>query len=356
MPNLAGLASQASSTLSSTLSQAQSIASSVTGQVQSALQSGQALVAGLGNVGGALGNLGKKLGLSAFQTTFGTQDFKNGSILKQAYKSVSPEQAGAPASLDTLRFPLDTPKYFVRFTFSKYSRPQALQPKEEIPTLHVILPMPPQLMEDYSIGYKTPELGAVIGAASDLAQRAISGTMGAEDLGRAVGSSFNRDTGVVAARTAVVSAMSKSSNPIISGSSEAAGAAFDRAIGAVPNPHLAVIFERVNLRNYNFTYRFSPNSEKELQSLKKIVKEIKKRILPQKRDNQFVLTFPQVCNVTFGGVPKDILIIKDCVVEDLKVNYTPQGSPAFFKTGDPVEVEISLSLKEVEAQTAEDIK
>ena len=355
MPNLAGLASQASSALSSTLSQAQSIASGVTSQVQSALQSGQALAAGLGNVTGALGNLGKKLGLSAFQTTFGTQDFKNGSILKLPTGIVSPEQAGAVSSLDTLRFPLDTPKYFVRFTFTKYSRPQALQTKEEIPTLHVILPMPPQLVEDYGIGYKTPELGAVVGAASDLVQRAIAGTMDAREIGQAVGASFNRDAGAVAAKTAAMSVLSKHPNPIISGQSEAVGAAVDRALGAVPNPHLAVIFERVNLRNYSFTYRFSPNSDKELQALKKIVKEIKRRILPQK-SGEAILTFPQICNVSFGGIPKDIFIIKDCVVEDLRVNYTPQGSPAFFKTGDPVEVEITMSLKEIEAQTAEDIK
>ena len=352
MPNLAGLTSQATSALSSTLSQAQGIAAGVTGAVQGALQAGQQLTAGLGQIGSKLGSLGSALGLSSFNTKFGAQDFKNGSILK-AVPAIKPEDTGPKGAPGVLRFPADTPKYNVVFTFKKYDRPKALESKEEIPTLYVILPMPSALSEDYNISYKTPDLGAIVGSAEALVRAGIENRVDTKGAVDALKGSMNADaavTGIADKAKGMISNV-----PALGAHSEALGNAIDRTIGAVPNPHQAVIFERANLREHRFTYRFSPNTEAELKDLKQIIKQIKQRILPRK-SGEFVLTFPQVVDVQFQGLAENTILIKTCSVTDFQVNYTPQGSPAFFKTGDPVEVEISLTLKENEIHTSEDIK
>lgn len=348
MPNFAGLASQATSALSSSFSQAQSIASNVTGAVQGALNSATQLTGSLGQLGSKLGS---SLGLSAFNTKFGVQDFQNGSILK-AVPTVSPEDTGPAGSPGILRFPADTPKYACVFTFKKYNRLKALETKEEQPTLYVILPMPGSLSEDYNLSYKTPDLGALAGTASELVQAGIGGNLGVEDAAKIVGNSLDRNAGAVGVASKAKSLMS--SNPLMSSHSEALGNGIDRALGAIPNPHQAVIFERANLREHRFTYRFSPNTEGELKTLKDIIKQIKQRILPRK-SGEFVLTFPQVVDVQFLGLAENTILIKTCSVTDFQVNYTPQGSPAFFKTGDPVEVEISISLRENQVHTSEDI-
>lgn len=349
MPNFAGLASQATSALSSTLSQAQSIASNVTGAVQGALGGASQLTAGLGQLGSKLGS---SLGLSAFNTKFGVQDFQNGSILKSV-PAVKPEDTAPAGAADVLRFPVDTPKYACVFTFKKYNRPKALEAKEEQPTLYVVLPMPSTLSEDYAISYKKPDLGALAGTASELVQAGIGGSLGIEDAAKIVGGSLNRDAGAVGIAAKAKAGLA--SNAITSPYSEALGNGIDRALGAIPNPHQAVIFEKANLREHKFTYRFSPNTEGELKTLKSIIKQIKQRILPRK-SGEFVLTFPQVVDVQFLGLAENTILIKTCSVTDFQVNYAPQGSPAFFKTGDPVEVEISISLSENQAHTAEDIK
>lgn len=351
MPNFAGLASQATSALSSTLSQAQSIASNVTGAVQGALNGASQLTGSLGQLGSKLGS---SLGLSAFNTKFGVQDFQNGSILKAA-PAVSPEDSARDNSVkggEILRFPADTPKYACIFTFKKYNRPSALETKEEIPTLYVVLPMPSTLSEDYAISYKTPDLGAMVGTASELVQAGIKGDIGVKEAATIAGNALNRNAAAVGVADKAKSVIS--STPKLSSFSEALGNGIDRALGAIPNPHQAVIFEKANLREHKFTYRFSPNSEGELKTLKSIIKKIKQRILPRK-SGEFVLTFPDTVDVQFEGLAENTILIKTCSVTDFQVNYTPQGAPAFFKTGDPVEVEISISLKENQAHTSEDI-
>lgn len=352
MPNLAGLASQASSALSSTLSQAQTIASGVTGAVQNVLQAGQSLTGGLGQVGSLVGKVGGALGLSAFQTKFSSQDFQNGSAL--TLRRSSPPTPAASGPEGPFRFPLDTPKYSTTFVFFEYKRPEALQNKKVVPTLSVTFPMPGNLMEEYGVQYKTPALGAVVGTISDLAQKNIQSGMTPEQAGEALRKAVvSKDTAAVALGAAATKYME--GVPIIGSSSEAVGAAISRAIGAVPNPHLAVIFEQVGLRTHTFTYRFSPNSKSESEELKKIIRKIKKRILPSKT-NEAIFVFPNLVRVKFNGLAENTILIKDCVVEDFKVNYTPQGSPAFFSTGDPAEVEVTLQLREIEVHTAEDIK
>lgn len=346
MPSFAGLASQATSALSSTLSQAQTIASNVQGAAQGLLQKGQSLLSGSSLLGSLTGGL--KSALPSFPTSFGKGDF--GKVPSRS--GAAPELASFPKFQGSFAFPIDTPKYYTRFSFKQYVRPAALQKQRELPVVDIIFPMPANLMDEYNVGYKTPELGAIVGTLSAVTEKVKSGQMNSEEAGAALRGGVSKD----AIATGVARAVTKAAAnvPVLGSVSEAAGAAAEKFLGTVPNPHLAVIFQNVDLRTHTFSYRFSPNTETEVRVLKDIIRRIKYAMLPGKDGGEFVLTFPDTCDISFGPKEDIPYKIKNSVLIDFKVNWAPQGLPAFFKSGDPVEVEISMTFKETEIHTRED--
>ena len=126
------------------------------------------------------------------------------------------------------------------------------------------------------------------------------------------------------------------------------------ASGTAPNPNLAVLFKNIGLRDHSFSYRFAPHSEQELKTLKEIIKQLKIRMLPGFVSAADALyTFPDMCDISFTPGAVESFKIKRCVLTNLSVNYAPNG-PAFFKTGDPVVVEISMQFKEMSPVTRRD--
>jgi hypothetical protein len=93
--------------------------------------------------------------------------------------------------------------------------------------------------------------------------------------------------------------------------------------------------------------------------LKKIIKTIKRRMLPgtglsAEASTGPLFSFPDVVNISFG--PKDIepYKIQKSVLESMTVNYAPNGTPAFFKDGSPTDIEIGLNFKEIRVVTRND--
>jgi hypothetical protein len=79
-------------------------------------------------------------------------------------------------------------------------------------------------------------------------------------------------------------------------------------------------------------------------------------MLPGMSGHDMLFSFPDVVDIKFvTGKGQAPYTIKRCVMESLDVNYSPGGSPAFFKTGDPVMVELSMSFKEMSPFTRDDI-
>jgi len=140
---------------------------------------------------------------------------------------------------------------------------------------------------------------------------------------------------------------------------EALLANIDKVTGAVPNPHLAAIFQDIGLREHSFNFRFSPKNAKETSILQNLISKIKYRILPGTAGGGTktgpLFTFPDVVDISFG--PKEMLpyFFERCVVTSFAVNYAPNGTPSFFKDGNPTDIELSMSFKEIRVITRETI-
>jgi hypothetical protein len=288
---------------------------------------------------------------SAVQGAFGslpslkiTSKFEQKDLPKNTTNQVgtTPQQAKAKQSsfAGALQFP-PSMKYYTKFSFYEYDKKVINVTNKDQPTKTIILPIPNDMHEDFAVEYETPALGPIIGAASE----SIINAFRNKDYGSLVPNNI-ADTLLVAGEAGILNQLKK-------GGLETAAAIGSMALGVAPNPNLAVLFSNIGLREHSFTYKFAPTSAAELATLKKIIQELKVRMLPG-MDTKMLFTFPDVCDIEFGPTKDKPYKIKRCVMTSLKVNYTPMGSPAFFKTGDPVMVEISMSYKEMSPFTRED--
>lgn len=276
-------------------------------------------------------------------TKFKANDFPNSPSALAA--QLSQESLTNKDVFEVLTYPQDVGKYFIKFSFQSYVKEAALKVAKDEPTFVVIFPIPTNLNENFSVTYNEAKLGAVLGAAVETGIKVINGQ---QDLT----SKETRETLVQAAGVGVRQGVAR-----IGG--EALLANIDKATGVVPNPHLAAIFQDIGLRTHNFTFRFSPKNKQEADLLKKIVRTIKRRMLPgtarsAESSTGPLFSFPDVVDITFGPEKDAPYFIQRSVLESMTVNYAPNGTPSFFKDGSPTDIEIGLNFKEIRVVTRND--
>lgn len=280
---------------------------------------------------------------SAAPTVKVTTSFSKADLPKPPASATNsfPEKKQPKFAAGTLFFPA-TQKYYAIFTFNQYERIVVNQAPKEKTSVTIVLPMPTNLQENFSVEYETPALGAITGSLSDSVLKGIRSAQGDTTT---QGSTAAKDAGgsiTAAIGAGTINGLSKIPK---------AGEVARLTTGLTPNPYLAVLFKNVNLRTHSFQYRFAPASLEELKQLKQIIKELKKRMLPgMTAGSDMLFTFPDTVDITFGPTKDVPYKIKKCVMESLSVNYSPNG-PAFFKTGDPVIVDISMTFKEMSPYT-----
>ena len=242
--------------------------------------------------------------------------------------------------------PLEYPaqmKYYTLFSFKEYKRGIALGKSVDVNSAQIILPIPSNLTEAFGVDYDTPALGPIVGS---LAGTALAGLRQGED------SQPGKEKTVLGMVAAGAGAGAINA---VKGASETAGSIAQIAAGVAPNPHLATVFRNIGLREHSFSYRLAPNSAAELAKVKEIIRQLKLCMLPgMTTGGDALFTFPNVCDISFAAGTMESYKIKRCVLKNLNVNYAPNG-PAFFKSGDPVIVEISMSFMETSVFTRDDV-
>lgn len=231
-------------------------------------------------------------------------------------------------------------KYFTTFTFYQYIRANASDVARNTPTVSIVLPLPQNISEQFNASYDEPSMGTIVGTLNDSVLNSIRRNQGA-------GENFNRTASGTA--TALVGAGLLNALSGVPKFGEAAAAAGKLAAGATPNPYIAVVFRNIELRTHQFQYRFAPRSLQELQTVKQIIRHLKTRMLPGTTEgSQVLFTFPDTCEISYknGDQSFDYIKLKTCVLKDLSINYSPNG-PAFFKTGDPAIIDISMTFREI---------
>jgi len=340
-----------------------SAGSALQGGVQSAFSSASSLaekvgvqdIAGgikdsFGKASDAIGGIFKKAPSVKADTSF-----PSSTLPRAATRREETPQFVAPVPGTPLIYPVDM-KYYTKFTFYQYKRIIATEAPKQLPTSTIVLPMPSNLSESFNVNYDTPELGAIGGAATEAAIRAAQTIQNESGfINKVVQGAVSAAGTATAAGIGSAVGLTASLNILKNAKIQTGGDIVKKVTGLTPNPFIATIFKNVQMRSHQFSYRFTPNNLKELQTVKAIIKQLKLRMLPDFLEGSLdmAFTFPDTCEIAFGPASNPPYKIKRSVLKDMSVNYSPNG-PAFFKTGDPVIVEITLSFIEVEPYTRRD--
>ena len=123
-------------------------------------------------------------------------------------------------------------------------------------------------------------------------------------------------------------------------------------LGYAFNPQEQQIFESIDFRKYEMTFTFTPISEKEANTVKEIIKTFRKHAAPTvvNKLSGFFFNPPSVFDVSFfyNGQPNyNLNAIRRSVIEDIQVDYAPNGWAA-FRNGAPVQTTMTISFLETE--------
>lgn len=125
-------------------------------------------------------------------------------------------------------------------------------------------------------------------------------------------------------------------------------------------PNIHVIYRSPELRIFTFAFLLTPSSQTESDTIKLIVKNMRKYAAPKLR---FSANLPYVgnsglyfrapeewdINFLFNGEPnKSIPKIKRAALLNISADYTSQGEWSTFKDGSPIACMLTLTFKELE--------
>lgn len=139
------------------------------------------------------------------------------------------------------------------------------------------------------------------------------------------------------------------------------GKSLDLVTGQTLNPKETLAFEGVQLRQHQFTWDLYPSNMADTDRIREIVKKLKQMALPTTGDlgslQKIFLNYPHIVDIYLLGVNNEFFpTFKPAMITSVSVDYGPGGGVGIMKGGVPAGVNLSVSLMELEIQTAEDME
>jgi len=227
----------------------------------------------------------------------------------------------------------------------------------------IALYMPNGLKAEYGANYKSSELGLAGVIAPDLA--------GVSSIDQLVTALKSAGTGA-AVRDSIADVLGIKASGFVGGLVSGGGdveSAIRKTLGKAMNPVVEAVFTNVDLRSFDFNFRFTPRNEAEFRTVDAIIKLFKFHMLPERVQGQNIgrhLIFPSEFDLQFmfGGVENAwIPFAASSVLEKMSVNYGPGGETQFLQpikvpgglAPPPSEINMTLTFRETEIMTKEKI-
>jgi Tail-tube assembly protein len=133
------------------------------------------------------------------------------------------------------------------------------------------------------------------------------------------------------------------------------------AAGYVFNPQNQILFEGIDFRTYQMSFTFTPYNADEATQVDQIIKMFRQNAAPTLVQGSLGMFYtpPSIFNVSFlynGAINPHINQLKRSVIENIEVNYSPNGQWAAHGDGTPVQTTLTMSFKEIDLVTSTDIQ
>lgn len=318
-------------------------------------------------------NVGSPIGSDA-STTAATQN-----AYANAYGSATASTSGSKKSF---RYPLkrldDTSDYLEIKVFDyiagenfdlgppiKAPTVQQRQKAKKIsPTHYIILPIPQNVSDNISVTWGedsiNPIQAALIAGSED-----FIGKSPAAAFAGAIKNIKNKMGNISDAETKALNSYVSALAVNTLGTNVTPESLITRTTGQVLNSNLELLFNGVNLRQFQFTFDLAPRSRKEAEEIKGIIRVLKQTMsarsggagVGENTNAGLFVSAPSVYQLTYKTGPSKhsfLNTFKPCALTDVAVNYTASGTYATYEDGAPVHLQMGLTFKELNPVYNED--
>ena len=296
------------------------------------------------------------------------QELNKQQSTEQAPTSAAPKTPPAPKrerripktpkkeEFGNLRYPQDLIEEgqdFIKFEVFNYKTNRATVTRDDSNLIEkslgtVILPIPSQINDQSSVEYGASGMNFMqeqgIGAVKNIIG---SGGIGdffgntSEELGKALDTAGNN-------KALINNFIAKSAVNAIGGNITV-DQLTARSSGQIINPNMELLFSGPALREFSFTFKFTPRFKKESDVVRDIIKVFKRNMKPKGSGGDF-LTTPNVFRIKYmmgAEEHKFLNKFKICALKSVRVNYTADGVYATYHDGTPISMEMELGFSEL---------
>jgi hypothetical protein len=256
-----------------------------------------------------------------------------------------------------LKYPkdLNTKQDHIRFTMLEYS-PRALSGKEKegdnplkleqrstdrkyMGT--VVLPIQSGIIDGNAVTWGQDNMNALDLLKINVMKSAVTGgfTEAAETAGNAA-EKLPRDLSIAKGSIANLITMAMTGKNVLA-----------RAEGAIVNENVELLFQGPTLRTFNYTFKLSARFDQEAKEIANIIRFFKQGMAVKRTKTDYFLKSPNTFNINYfhnGEKHKGINEIKECALQSMTVNYTPDGYYAAHADGYLVTYDITMQFQELE--------
>ena len=223
----------------------------------------------------------------------------------------------------------------------------------------ILLPMPSNIQDGNSVSYASGNLDGITAdvfkGVSNIFQSAQGTSMNAIIKALTEAASELSDATIFnpAFQNIVKAGLAADAANIPLGGSLTRDAVFARMQGEIINQNVELLFNGVTLRSFKFSFKLTPRGPDEAKQILLIINAFKKNMAAKvggSIDGNFLGT-PNVFELTYkkgSGLHPFLHSFKQCVLTDMSVNYTGEGTYAVYDDSTPVSTVLELGFKELE--------
>jgi hypothetical protein len=249
--------------------------------------------------------------------------------------------------VQNLIYPLEIPKYYLRFQVSDYSR-QSLLTLGRLNTVgNIIMPLPTNLVDAHNVDYDQQALGTLLGSATNT----IAGMGPGRETANQLAASQNLGRAAVglgiAGGQSLTTAFGSLAGSLINPARALAGMS--------PNQFLTILLQGPKYKTFEFAWRLSPKTPNESKVLKDIRRAFNNYMAPGLFLGGAIFTFPRIFQIAIMPNSQYMYKFKPSVLRSFSINFTPASQAAFLKAKSetnnlnaPEGVDISMSFIELE--------
>ena len=225
------------------------------------------------------------------------------------------------------------------------------------PISTILLPIPSNLQDGNSVSYNDSKMDSVTAAAAGAVQGIMEagGSKTLEDAKAkitqtATAAMAQSGIGLDNAADLATKFLTKEAVNLF-GANVTVEQLFQRTEGQIFNPNMELLFSGPTLRAFKFQFKMMPRNRDESNQVKRIIRTFKTNMAPKTNGSNLFLNTPNVFELRYrqGATEHKFLNkFKQCVLQDLQINYTGEGNYATYDDGTPISMVMDLTFKERE--------